>query len=49
MKRDLRLYIEDILECISIIEEYTQNITEDNFNNNRLLQDAIVRRLEIIW
>jgi len=48
MKRDLRLYIEDILECISIIEEYTQNITEDNFNNNRLLQDAIVRRLEII-
>lgn len=48
MKRDIRVYIEDILECIGKIEEYTKEITEDDFYENTQIQDAVLRRLEII-
>ena len=48
MKRDVRLYIQDILECIDKIEEYTKEITQDDFYKNILVQDAVLRRLEII-
>lgn len=48
MKRDLRVYIEDILESIAKIEEYTKEITEDDFYGNAQVQDAVLRRLEII-
>ena len=48
MKRDARLYIEDILECIEKIEEYTNPISEDEFYKNTQIQDAVLRRLEII-
>lgn len=48
MKRNIRIYIEDILECITKIEEYTKEITEDDFYKNTQIQDAVLRRLEII-
>lgn len=48
MKRDIRLYLEDILESIQAIEEYTRGSSEDDFLANRQLQDAVLRRLEII-
>ncbi len=48
MKRDVRVYIEDVLESISAIEEYTQTLTEEEFYNNRQVQDAVLRRFEII-
>jgi uncharacterized protein with HEPN domain len=48
MKRDMRVYIEDILESITKIEEYTKERTEDDFYENTQLQDAVLRRLEII-
>jgi len=48
MKRNLKLYLQDIWESTLAIEEYTQNLTEDEFYSNRQVQDAIVRRLEII-
>ena len=47
MKRDMRVYIEDILECITKIEEYTKEITEDDFYENTQIQDAVLRRLKI--
>jgi|GEM_PF-1718710 len=31
MKRDMRLYIKDILESILAIEEYTQTLDKDKF------------------
>lgn len=34
MKRDILVYIADILECIAKIEEYTKTITEDDFYEN---------------
>ena len=48
MKRDMQVYIEDILECIARIEEYTKEITENDFYENIQIQDAVLRRLEII-
>ncbi|MFH0797022.1 MAG: DUF86 domain-containing protein [Candidatus Omnitrophota bacterium] len=48
MKRNLNLYLQDIWESILAIEEYTQNITEEKFRSTRQVQDAVIRRLEII-
>ena len=48
MKRGLRLFIEDILESIKLIEKYIRNISKENLDNNQKLKDSIVRRLEII-
>ncbi len=48
MKRDIRVYIEDVLESIERIEEYTSAIKEKDFYNNAQVQDAVLRRLEII-
>ena len=46
--KDPKIYFEDILECIEKIDEYSENINEDDFYENSLIQDAIIRRLEII-
>ena len=48
MTRDTRLFIQDILESIDAIEEYAKLTTEEQFYRNRQVQDAVLRRLEII-
>ena len=48
MTRDMRLYIEDILDSIIKIQQYTQTIDEQDFLDNTQIQDAVLRRLEII-
>ena len=48
MKRDIRVYLDDILESIEKIEDYTELITEEDFYSNTEKQDAVLRRLEII-
>ena len=48
MTRDMRLYLQDILESIEAIEEYVQSTTEEQFYRNRQVQDAVLRGLEII-
>ena len=47
-KRDMRLYLNDIRESIAAVEEYTKGATEEDFCRNRQVQDAVIRRLEII-
>ena len=48
MKKDAKTFIEHILECIKLIEEYTENKTEEDFFGSVQLQDAVIRRIEII-
>ncbi len=48
MKRTQELYIGDILESIEKIERYVKGFTEKNFYQDSQLQDAILRRLEIM-
>ena len=46
--RDYRVYLRDILEAIKRIEEYTEGLDFDDFLENKMVQDAVVRRFEII-
>jgi uncharacterized protein with HEPN domain/predicted nucleotidyltransferase len=48
MQRDSRLYVQDILESILKIEEYTYNLSQNEFLQDSQAQDAVIRRLEII-
>jgi len=48
MKRDILLFIEDILESINDIEEFSKDLTQNKFFSNKEKQNAIVRSLEII-
>jgi len=41
----MKLYLQDIWESILAIEEYTRNLSEDEFCSNRQVQDAVVRTI----
>jgi uncharacterized protein with HEPN domain len=48
MKRDIGLFIDDILESVNKIEEYLISIGETEFYANPEKQDAVLRRMEIV-
>ena len=45
MKRDYRLFIEDISECINKIEEFVGNMDFDEFFGDDKTRSAAVRKL----
>lgn len=47
-KRLPKLYLEDISNSISNIEDYTKGLSFVNFSNDKKTIDAVVRNLEII-
>ena len=47
-KRDWKILFEDIIESIKKIEEYTADLSYDEFEGNNLITDAVVRNIEII-
>ena len=47
-KNDPIPYLEDILNSIEYIEQYTKGIDLPEIENNQMIQDAIIRRIEII-
>lgn len=48
MQRELRIYIEDIITAINKIEKYCNGITKADLMRNDLIEDAVVRNLEVI-
>jgi len=48
MKKDDSVYWRHILDAISRIEEYTQGIKYEDFMDNYLIQDGVIRQIEII-
>ena len=48
MKKEMRVFLEDIKESVERIEEYTQGMSKEHFMEDIQTQDAIIRRLEII-
>lgn len=48
MKKDPQQYINDMVESCNLIEKYIEGITEENFSEDIKIQDAVMRRLEII-
>ncbi len=47
-KRDIGIYLEDIVESIDYIERYARNVKRETLEENSELQDAIAYRLEVI-
>lgn len=47
MKMD-QVYAQHILDAIKQIDEYTEGIDRQTFKQNRMLQDATVRQIEIV-
>lgn len=48
MKRNSKLYIEDILTSIELVSKYTKGSTLKRFLRSSQTQDAVLRRLEVI-
>lgn len=48
MPRDYKQQLDDILQAITLIREYTKNMDYNAFEHDRKTQDAVVRNLEII-
>ena len=46
--RDFQVYLEDIIEAIDSIEEYTKELTYAAFVKDKKTVDAVVRNFEII-
>ena len=48
MKKDDSVYLKHMLDAISRIEEYTQGTKHEGFLDNYLIQDGVIRQIEII-
>jgi len=48
MKRDESVYLRHILDSITKVESYLQGLDEIAFNANSLVQDGVIRQMEII-
>ena len=48
MSRDLTLYLDDIVNAIAFIRDFTRGMTIDDFRSDIRTQHACVRNLEII-
>lgn len=47
-KRDELLFLQDILDSVNAIFEFTHGLDIDKFSNNRLIYSATIREFEII-
>ncbi len=48
MKHDDTVYLQHILDAIAKVEAYLQDVNEATFNQNTLIQDGVIRQIEII-
>ena len=47
MKRDFKLYLDDIIRYINKAEQYTMNLTYDEFLQDSKTSDAVIRCIEV--
>ena len=48
MKKDDTVFLKHILDAIDLIESYLKDKSYEEFEENRMLQDAVIREIEII-
>ena len=48
MLRDDRVYLQHILDAVNSIGKYLKGIDETEFNSTNLLQDGVIRQIQII-
>ena len=46
--RDPRVILDEMIESITLIRSYTRDATFETFGAQRLLQDAVIHRIEIL-
>ncbi|HBG26106.1 MAG: hypothetical protein A2Y10_00500 [Planctomycetes bacterium GWF2_41_51] len=46
--KDNKLYLIHIMECIEHIESYTENVDKEGFLKSSLIQDAVIRNLQVM-
>jgi uncharacterized protein with HEPN domain len=47
-KRDINLFLKDILEAIESIKAYTKDLSYEEFLQDKKTRDAVIRNLEVI-
>jgi len=47
-EKDVKVYLDDILESIKKIKKYVEGLSEEEFYDKDQVQDSVLRRLEII-
>ena len=48
MKKDVSVFVEDIMEGIEKIERYVEGMSKKEFLEDSRTQDAVIRRLEVM-
>ena len=48
MKKDVKIFLEHILESINLIEEYIKDKSKSDFLESTQFQDSVIRRIEVI-
>lgn len=48
MIKDGRVYVHHMLDAIRAVESYTQGMDLNKFSSNKMVQDAVMRNLEIM-
>ena len=48
MKKNVKIFLEHVLEAISLIEKYIEDMEKSDFLRSTQLQDSVIRRIEII-
>jgi len=48
LKKEDTIYLQHILDAISRMEEYVHELSYEGFLENRLVQDGVIRQIEII-
>jgi uncharacterized protein with HEPN domain len=48
MKKDGVVYFKHILDALNQIEEYLTDVSYEDFMANRMIQDAVIREVEVI-
>ena len=46
--RNDKLYLKDILKAINKIDQYTENLSKEEFKEKEMIADAVLRNIEII-
>ena len=48
MKSDEAVYLQPILDAVARVEVYLQGVDEVTFKQNTLIQDGVIRQIEVI-
>ncbi|WML31688.1 DUF86 domain-containing protein [Neobacillus sp. OS1-32] len=48
MQREPRVFLEDILTAAVKVEKYTQGLSFDDFMDNDLISDAVIKNILVI-